>query len=671
MKHSNWLVLGGLALSCGALAAMAAKSGLDPTAFDTHLRPQDDLYQYANGTWLAKTEIPADLASYGSFVMLDDASRNNVHGLLEELLRKPQPPGSEPAKVADFYRSYMDTTRIDAAGLKPLAPELARIDAISSAGDVASYMGYNQGIGVNEPLQWSVQQDARNATAYVVELDQSGLTLPDRDYYLREDARFADYRQKYATYITSLMRLAGDRDAATAAATIQGIEKQIATAHWSRVQNRDPVATYNKMTLADLEAKAPGVDWARFFAATGAPGDVVVVSQPSYLTVLGQLFQTVSVADWKTYFRFKLIDDYAPFLGHEFEDLRFDFHSRTLSGVQQPPPRWKRGVGVLNGNMGEAVGKVYVARYFTAESKRRIGALVQNLLRTYQQAIDQLEWMGPETRQQAQAKLAAIAVKLGYPDKWRDYSTLTIAADDLIGNVTRAQQFEHRRFINKLGKPVDRSEWGLTPQTVNAQYNPVMNDITFPAAILQPPFFDPGADDAVNYGAIGAVIGHEISHGFDDLGSQFDGQGNLRNWWTPDDAAKFKQRTNALVAQFNAYTILDDQHVNGQLTLGENIADLSGLSIAYRAYQLSLRGRPAPVIGGYTGAQRFFLGWATIWRNKNRDDRARQLLTIDPHSPTQFRGDGPPSNIDAFYDAFSVKPGDKMYRAPADRVKIW
>jgi predicted metalloendopeptidase len=671
MKTSNVLVPVGLLLCCGALANVALKSGLDVKGFDLKQRPQDDLYLYAGGKWLATTEIPGDLSGYGSFTKLDEESRNNVHTLLDELVAKPQTAGTEEAKVADFYRSYMDTAAIEAAAAKPLAAEFARIDAIKSPGDVAAYMGYNQAIGIGDPLTWSVQQDAKQATAYITELDQAGLTMPDRDYYLRDDAKFADYRKQYLAYISSLMAQAGDTDGAAEAATVMSIEMQIATAHWTRVQNRDPVATYNKLSKADLVKLAPGIDWDRFFTAVGAPVNEVVVSQPSYLTALGTLFQSVSVADWKTYFRFKLLDNYAPFLSKNFDDLYFGFHSTALNGVKEQKPRWKRGVGVLDGAMGEAVGKVYVTRYFTPEAKERIRALVQNLLRTYSTSIDELDWMGPETRKQAHIKLAAISVKLGYPDKWRDYTTLAVKSDDLVGNITRSSQFEHERFVKKLGAPVDRTEWLMTPQTVNAYYNPVMNEIVFPAAILQPPFFDPKADDAANYGGIGAVIGHEISHGFDDEGSQFDAEGNLRNWWTPEDAAHFKERTAALVAQFNAYTVLDDQHVNGALTLGENIADLSGLAIAYKAYELSLKGKKAPVIDGYTGAQRFFLGWGQVWRNKYRDDRARQLLTIDPHSPTQFRGDGPPSNITAFYDAFGVKPGDKMYRAPADRVKIW
>jgi predicted metalloendopeptidase len=671
MKTSTLLIPAGLLLCCGALASIAIRSGLDVKGFDLKQRPQDDLYLYAGGTWLATTEIPGDLSGYGSFTKLDELSRNNVHVLLDELIAKPQKPGSEDAKVADFYRSYMDTARIETAGSKPLAAEFARIDALATPGDVAEYMGYNQALGINEPVQWTVQQDARDATVYIAELDQAGLSLPDRDYYLRDDSKYPEYRQKYAAYIASLMSMAGDKDGAAEATTIMGIEKQMAVASWTRVENRDPVKTYNKLSKKDLETLAPGLDWTRFMAATGAPVDQMMVSQPSFLAALGKLVQTVSVPDWKTYFRYKLVDNYAPFLSKDFDDLNFDFHSHTLNGIKEQKPRWKRGVGVLNGSLGEAVGKVYVTRYFTPEAKERIRTLVQNLLHTYDSSIDELDWMGPETRKQAKLKLAAIAVKLGYPDKWRDYSTLEVRSDDLVGNIVRSSRFEHQRYVNKLGKPVDRTEWLMNPQTVNAYYNPVMNEIVFPAAILQPPFFDPQADDAVNYGGIGAVIGHEISHGFDDQGSQFDAQGNLRNWWTPEDAAKFKERTTALVAQFNAYSVLDNQHVNGALTLGENIADLSGLAISYKAYQLSLKGKKAPVIDGYTGEQRFFLGWGTIWRNKYRDDRLRQLLTIDPHSPTEFRGDGPPSNIKAFYDAFDVKPGDKMYRAPADRVKIW
>ncbi|MFT3906286.1 MAG: M13-type metalloendopeptidase [Steroidobacteraceae bacterium] len=672
MKTSHLLPLCCLLGACATLPTATSRSGLDLPGFDLGVRPQDDLYRFTAGGWERRTEIPADQSNYGAFSKLDDQAQVDVHELLEELGKSAANPGSEERKLADLYRSFMDTQRVEQADLAPLSAELARIAQIATPTDLARYIGYNQGLGIAAPLQWYVQQDARNATVYISYVDQSGLSLPDRDYYLRSEQKYQDYRQKLHDYARQLLTLGGDADAASEADRILAIESQLARAQWSNVQNRNPVATYNRKTLAQAAELAPGIDWRTLFEAIGISAqDEFVVSQPSFFTTLGVMLQTVPVADWRAYFRYRLLDESAPYLPERFVALHFDFHQRTLSGVQQMRPRWKRGVALANGAMGQAVGKLYVARHFSAESRQRARQLVANLMATYRQSIDSLEWMGPETRAQAQQKLAAFTVKIGYPDKWRDYSALQIDAEDLAGNVLRANQFDHQRLLRRLGAPVDRSEWLMTPQTVNAYYNPLMNEIVFPAAILQPPFYNAQSDDAVNYGAIGAVIGHEISHGFDDQGSQFDAQGNLRNWWTEEDAARFKQRTSALVQQYSSYTVLDGEHVNGELTLGENIADLSGLAIAYKAYLLSLNGRPAPLIDGYSGAQRFFFGWGQVWRRKYRDDNLRQRLAVDPHSPSEFRANGPASNIDAFYAAFNVQPGDKLYRPPAERVKIW
>ncbi len=657
--------------ACASAPLSPLASGLDATTFDGKVRPQDDLYRFVNGRWLANTDIPADLSSYGAFTQLDEQTREHLHQLLEEAVRTSGPPGSDQRKAADFYSSFMDTASIEAQGLQPLAAGLARIDALTDAGDVSGYMGYTQRLGVAEPLLWSVQQDARNATTYITGIDQNGLSMPDRDYYLRDEAQYVGYRQKLQVYITALLTAAGEPDAATRASTIMALERRMAEAHWTRVQNRDPVATYNKMTPVQAAALAPGIDWRRFLDGAGAPVREFVVSQPSFLTALGQLVQSVPVADWKAYFRYKLIDAYAPLLPQAFEQLHFGFYEQTLSGVQQPRPRWKRAVAMLDDSIGEITGRMYVERYFSAASKQRMQQLVANLLEAYEQSIDSLDWMSPATRAEAKKKLALFGVKIGYPDQWRDYSKLEIRAGDLAGNVTRSAAFEHQRMVDRLGKPVDRNEWSMTPPTVNARYSPQLNDILFPAAILQPPFFDPQADDAVNYGAIGAVIGHEISHGFDDQGSQFDGHGNLHNWWSAEDAARFKQRTAALVAQFAAYRVLDNQPLNGELTLGENIADLSGLAIAYKAWQLSLGGRPSSTLDGFTGEQRFFMGWSQVWRRKYRDDNLRMRLSTDPHSPSEFRTNGAVSNIDAFYRAFGVGPQDKLYRPPAERVRIW
>jgi len=671
MKRLSYVLAAALLAACASLPRSAPQSGLDLAGFDTGARPQDDLYQYAAGRWMAATVIPADLTNYGVFTRLDEDARSHVRELIEETAKSSPRPGSPQAKVADFYHSFMDAAGIEARGLAPLQPELARIDAIASAGDLAAYVGYNQTIGVGAPLLWYVQQDARDATRYVTGLDQSGLTMPDRDYYLRPEAKYAEYRAQLTTYVQSLLAASGDADAAAHAAQVVAIESRLAEAQWSRVQNRDPVATYNKLTVAQAALLAPGFDWPRFFDGVGSPVNEFLVSQPSYVAAMARLIGERPVAEWKTYFRFRLLDAYAPYLPERFVALHFAFHQKAINGVEEQKPRWKRAVEATDGALGEITGQLYVARYFSAESRERMRQLVGNLLEAYRRSIEQLEWMGPETRAKAQAKLAKITVKIGYPDKWRDYSALEVHADDLVGNVLRSAHFDQQRMAKRLGGPVDRTEWLMTPQTVNAYYNPLMNEIVFPAAILQPPFYNPAADDAVNYGGIGAVIGHEISHGFDDEGRQFDGDGNLRDWWTAEDQQRFKARTAALVAQFNAYRVLDGQPVNGELTLGENIADLSGLAIAYKAYVISLEGKPAPVIDGYTGPQRFFFGWGQVWRRKYRDDNLRMRLAVDPHSPNSFRADGPVSNIDAFYEAFGVKPGDREYRPPAERVRIW
>jgi predicted metalloendopeptidase len=670
-------------LSLAASALLAAcvagpsrpplKSGLDLAGFDRSVRAQDDLYRYAGGAWLAKTAIPADQSNYGTFTKLQDDAQNELHDLLEREAAAPQPVGTPRRKLADFYASFMDAGRVAARGLSPLAAELARIDAIATPADVTRYMGYDQGIGVGEPLRWSVEQDPGNTDVYITEVDQSGLTMPDRDYYLRAEPTYRDYRGKLVAYIRQLLTLAGTEPAQAEAAAnrILALETRMAQAHWTRVENRDPVKTYNRMSLQEAQQLTPGFDWNIFLTAAGAQVATLLISQPSYLTALAQMIGDVPVDDWRSYFRFKLLDAYAAFLPPAFDQAHFDFHSRTLSGVQEQRPRWKRAIDLLDGTVGEIMGQRYVERYFSADAKRQAQELVANLLRAYDQSIDSLEWMGADTRARAREKLQAITVKIAYPDKWRDYSALNVTADDLAGNVERSAQFEHQRLLKRLGAPVDRTEWLMTPQTVNAYYEATRNEIVFPAAILQPPFYDPAADDAVNYGGIGAVIGHEISHAFDDQGRQFDGRGNLHNWWTDADAERFRQRTAALVAQYAADTVLDDQHVNGQLTLGENIADLSGLSIAFKAYRLALAGREPPILDGFTGPQRFFLGWAQVWRRKYRDDNLRMRLAVDPHSPSEFRANGPPSNIDAFYDAFDVTVGERLYRRPEDRVRIW
>ena len=648
------------------------KSGLDLTGFDRSVRPQDDLYRFAGGGWLAKTEIPPDRSNYGSFSILDDQARDEVKQLIvvaSTLANRPA--GSDAQKVGDFYLAYMDTSRAESLGISPLKDELARIDAIATPRDVARYIGYSQRIGVAQPFAWFSGPDSKNSTVYLGALYQNGLTMPDRDYYLSPDEKYAQFRAKFAEYVEQMLARAGERDARSAAARIAALETRIANYQWTKVQNRDPVKTYNPMTLPEYQKLAPGFDWMAFFEGMGAPVQRLDVSQPTFIKGIGQLVKTVPVSDWRVYFKFQLLDDYSPALSAQFADLEFGFHQKTLNGIPEPLPRWRQAVDSMDRNMGELIGRMFVESHFGAEAKSRMLVLVGNLLKAFDTSIDGLEWMSPTTRAEAKKKLSMITVKIGYPDKWRDYSTLRVRSDDLVGNLLRASEFQHQRYVSRTGGPVDKGEWLMTPQTVNAYYNSTTNEITFPAAILRWPFYDMTADDAVNYGGIGSVIGHEISHGFDDSGRQFDGDGNLRDWWTADDGVKFKQRAAELARQYSGYTVLDNRHLNGELTLGENIGDLSGMAVAFKAYQISLNGKPAPEIDGFTGQQRFFLGWAQVWRRKYRDAELLKRLVTDPHSPSEFRANGPASNVDAFYDAFAVKPGDRMYRAPNERVKIW
>ncbi|HXZ49297.1 MAG TPA: M13-type metalloendopeptidase [Usitatibacter sp.] len=662
-----------LAAACAAPAPRLP--GVDPANFDTAVRPQDDLYRYVNGGWLERTAIPPDKGYYGVFIELRDRTLEQVHGIVDALATDPAAARDPDArKIRDLYASFMDEKRIDARGLAPVAGELARIDRISSKGEIPALVAHLNEIGVSAPYGADVEQDAKDSTRYVVDLRQAGLGLPDRDYYLKEDdPRLAEVRSKYRAHVEKMLRMAGASDAAAEAGEVLAIETGLARAHWTRVENRDPVKTYNPVDVGKLDGLAPGFDWKAYLVAADMDGRVrrVIVSQPSYMTDFAKLLADTPLPAWKDYFRWRLLDAYSPYLSRPFVDEHFAFDGTVVQGIPQNRPRWQRGLSVVEEAMGQGLGKLYVARYFTPEKKARMDALVANLVAAYRESIEGLTWMGPETKKAALAKLAALAPHIGYPAKWRDYSKLEIEPGDLVGNVMRGQRFDYERNIAKLGKPVDREEWLLSPQTVNAYYYPPMNEVVFPAAILQPPFFDASADDALNYGAIGAVIGHEISHGFDDHGSQYDAQGNLRDWWTKEDRREFRERTAALVAQYDAYSPLPGYHLNGKLTLGENIADNSGLAIAWKAYRIALGGRPAPVIDGFTGAQRFYIGWARVWAEKRRPEEAIRLLKIDPHSPGRFRADGPPSNEEPFYAAFGVKEGDGMYRPPGERVTIW
>jgi putative endopeptidase len=648
-------------------------SGVDKQNMDTSVRPQDDIYRYVNGHWLDTVQIPDDKPLTGAFVKLDDEANANVRGIIEDAAKTPDASNPDKQKIADLYASYMEEATIEAAGLKPLDAEFARIDAVKDKKDLAALTAHFAQIGVTAPFGGFVHQDNKDSTKYVVDLQQDGLGLPDRDYYLENEAKLKQIREAYATFIEKILTLSGDKAAAANAKAILAFETELAHAQWTKVQMRDPIKGYNKESFDDLAKLAPGFDWKQFLVAAGIEGktDYVIVGQPSYLTGMDKILAKTPLATLKTYYRWQLLRNYAKYLDKDFVDTRFAFYGTELRGVPQDEPRWKRGVRVTEGIIGEGVGKLYVARFFPPESKARMDQLVKNLLAAYKQSIDALDWMSPETKQAAQEKLAKFTARIGYPDKWRDYSKLDIKKDDLVGNVMRGNAFEYQRNIDKLGKPVDRTEWDMTPQTVNAYYNPENNSITFPAAILQPPFFDPKADDAVNYGGIGAVIGHEISHGFDDQGSQYDGDGNLHDWWTKDDHEKFAAKTKALVAQYNAFEPVPGYHVNGELTLGENIADNSGLAIAYKAYHISLDGKPAPTLDGFAGDQRLYIGWAQVWQAKIREKAEIERIKSDPHSPPVDRVYGTLANQPPFYEAFGIKEGDKMWTPPEKRVTIW
>jgi predicted metalloendopeptidase len=667
-----------------APVAAPLKSGIQIQFADPSVRAQDDFYRHANGKWLDTTEIPADKARYGTGTMVFDSIQEKLHGLVDDAAAgKLGGVAADTRKIGDFYASFMDEATLETLDAKPLAERFARIDAIKSAQELPALFAELLrdsgavtafGLAANAPVLVQIHQDNKDATKYAASLLQGGLGLPDRDYYLKDDdAKLKGMRAEYRKHVEKMLGMAGDAKAAQDADAILVLETALAKAQWDKVALRDPIKAYNKVEAGKLASLAPGLDWDAYIVATGLKGkvDSVIVGQPSYLTALGKLVKDTPVATWKAYLRWRTLDTFAPFLSKRFVDEDFAFNGTVLSGVPENQPRWKRGLALVNAGIGEELGKLYTGKYFPAASKARAQALVANLLAAFKQGIDGLDWMSAETKKSAQEKLAKFTPKIGYPDTWRDYGTLAIDKADLVGNVTRAAQFDYARNLAKLGRPIDRGEWQMTPQTLNAYYNPEMNEIVFPAAILQPPYFDPEADDAVNYGSIGAVIGHEISHGFDDKGSQYDGDGNLRDWWTAQDHEKFKAKTEALVAEYNAFEPVKGYHINGELTLGENIADNSGLAVAYKAYQIALGGKPAPVIDGLTGDQRFFTGFAQVWRAKWRDNAVIQQIKTDPHSISEFRLDGAIINQPAFYTAFDVKPGDKMYHAPEQRVLIW
>jgi predicted metalloendopeptidase len=664
--------------------APALKSGIDVQYVDDSVRVQDDFYQHVNGKWLAGTEIPADKPAYGTGAMVFDRIQEHLRQLIDDAAAgKSNMESVDTKKIGDLYSSFMDEAALESLDIKPMDAMFAKIDAVKDAKGLPSLIAMLNrdsavvtayGLASNAPIGIFIHQDNKDATQYVADLQQGGLGMPDRDYYLKDDdAKLKGIRDAYRAHIEKMLDMAGDKNAKAEADQVLALETALAKIQWDKVALRDPIKAYNKEEVAKLGQLAPGFDWDAFMDATGLKGklDTVIVGQPTYLTAFAKLAQKTPLATWKAYFRYHALSDMAPNLSKRFVDEDFAFTGTAVRGVPENRPRFKRGIALINAGIGEELGKLYTAKYFPAESKARAQQLVSNLLAAFKQGIDNLDWMTPATKQQAQDKLSKFMPKIGYPDKWRDYSSLTIAKDDLAGNVMRASQFEYQRNLDKLGKPIDRGEWGMTPQTLDAYYNPELNEIVFPAAILQPPYFDPSADDAVNYGSIAAVIGHEISHGFDDQGAQYDGDGNLRDWWTKEDHEKFAAKTKALVAEYSAFEPVQGYHINGELTLGENIADNSGLAVAYKAYQISLAGKPAPVIDGLSGDQRFFMGYAQVWRAKARDNAIVAQLKSDPHSIPKFRAMGTVVNQPAFYTAFGVKEGDKMYHAPEQRVIIW
>ena len=648
-------------------------SGIDKANFDTAVKPGDDLFRHVNGTYLTKTEIPADRSNYGAFSKLDDDAELHVKAIIEASAAKPnKAAGSDEQKVGDFYAAFMNEAKADELGLKPIEGILAKIDAIKDKAELAALWAEFAKTGVRHPFAGFINQDAKDSTQYIVYLFQNAqIGLPDRDYYLNKDKKFADFRVAYEKHVAKMLELSGSKDAAKQAKAILAMETQIAQTHWTRVESRDDDKTYNKVEVAKLNDLTPGIDFTAFIKASGVSSTHIIVSQPSAFTGFAKAIKAAPLDTVKAYIRFHTVSEFAPMLSKPFVDEDFAFFSTTLRGVPENRPRWKRAVEATEGALGEVLGKIYVAQHFPPAAKTKMDELVKNLNLAYGESIKGLDWMSAETKVKALEKLAKFTPKIGYPDQWKDYSALTVAADDIIGNYQRSYAVENARQLAKLGAPVDRKEWFMTPQTVNAYYNPGMNEIVFPAAILQPPFFNLEADDAVNYGGIGAVIGHEIGHGFDDQGSKYDGDGNLKSWWTDADRKAFEERTKALIEQYNGFCPLKGECVNGALTIGENIGDLGGLSIALKAYKLSLGGKEAPVVDGLTGDQRVLMGWAQVWARKYRDEELLNRLKTDPHSPSEYRCNGIVRNLPEFYAAFDVKETDKLYLAPEKRVKIW
>ena len=644
--------------------------GFDLSGMDPAVHPGDSMFDYANGAWVARTEIPPDKVRWGAFDVLRDRTLEQLRAIVTEAAGSGAAPDTDTGRIGALYTAFMDEERLERLDLTPLTADLERIRDATTREAIVVRMGRTRGDFGTSLFNLGVGADDKDPDRNVLQASQGGLGLPDRDYYLQDT--FKDAKAAYRDYVARLLGMAGWPEADGRADDIVAFETRIAEASWSRAESRDRIKTYHRMTTPELQAVAPEFPWRVYLNAAGVPDPgAIVVGQDTAFPKLATIFAATPLATLRAWQAFHVVDQAAPFLSSRFVTARFEFRNRKLAGQLEPEPRWRRGLQFVNGAVGEAVGREYVARHFPPASKARMEELVDRLKRALRARIERVSWMTPTTRDRALEKLALLGVKIGYPVKWKDYSALRIDPADLVGDVRRADAFDWATDVAKLDKPVDRQEWQMPPQTVNAYYEPTLNEIVFPAAILQPPFFDPGADMAVNYGGIGGVIGHEMTHGFDDQGRKSDGHGVLADWWQPEDAARFQAQADRLGAQYNGFAVAPGLYVNGALTMGENIADLGGILLAVDAYRDSLKGAPAPVIDGFTGDQRVFLGWAQVWRAKTRPDALKQQVTVDPHSPPQFRVDGPVRNVDAWYDAFGVKPGDRLYLPPEERVRIW
>ncbi|WP_404398368.1 M13 family metallopeptidase [Idiomarina loihiensis] len=647
-------------------------SGVVLENFDHSVKPQNDLFRYVNGTWIDKTEIPSDRSSVGSFFDLREQNQKRLRDIIESAASSNPEPGTNERKIGDFFNAYMDVETLNELGAKPIASDLDAIQALQDHDSVVEHMARMFRGGVSIPFGFYVYPDAKDPQINAMYVSQSGLGLPDRDYYLKDDEKFEEFRAAYLEYAEDILEMVGFDDADDAAERILELETKLADIQWSRVESRDADKTYNKKSADEVADMLADFDFKRFID-TSDLSDVeeMIIRQPSYFEEFGELFNDVDLQAWKDYLSLRLVNEYASALSEDISQRRFEFYGKTLRGTPEQEPRWKRAVDATNSVLGEVLGQVYVKEYFPPEAKEKMEGLIENLRDAYGQSIRNLEWMTEETKEKALEKLEKFDPKVGYPSKWRDYSELEISSTDLVANYKAYAEFNYQEEIAKIGGPVDEEDWGMTPQTVNAYYSPVRNEIVFPAGILQPPFFDMDAEMAVNYGGIGAVIGHEMGHGFDDQGAKYDGDGNLQSWWTDADKKAFEERTQQLSAQYSEYEPIEGLNVNGDLTLGENIGDLAGLTIAYEAYKMSLDGEEAPVLDGFTGEQRVFIGWAQVWRGKYREDAIREQVMSDPHSPAVYRVNGTVVNVPAFYEAFDVEEGDELYVAPENRVTIW